>query len=487
MNNQLNNPDPVPPSAYPSLQPFTNPPPVLPQAWECTALLMPFSPVQSNSSPNDKAGPFFELCAAYINYQEGVFLSAQLAGSSGRMWWYVINSENQTNLSTDGGNTWQPVDLGWTLPTTSWFGNQVASCAGVSPLNWMPVSPVSWWKMPVPNTNPPAATWMWFDAETNLPARLMFGQGPPSVSMGDPNQLALFQMFSFTYFPSFTPLPVPQQPPTAWTNPQNGIDGFSFGNPQNFGMFTFPQSFGMTAFMTPVNEAFNPLPTRVLYNWMPDNLYQAYTDRAQNTLMEYIYNQNNQGNPGDVQIALLTGPAPSGVTPPEYSDEGFLLNYIQGAPVGGQWGAAFPFPQEGPTWVSTPGEDGTIQATVVNNSVLCPDNTVTIITVLFPPSPTDPNYPDSTYLWTWYSPLAPDGSSSRPVTFMQSQSGVGVGTSLALADYFYFEIYEEEIDPANFALSLTFPPGFAPSGTRKVKPHRKRRATGAQRKKGGGS
>jgi hypothetical protein len=33
---------------------------------------------------------------------------------------------------------------------------------------------------------------------------------------------------------------------------------------------------------------------------------------------------------------------------------------------------------------------------------------------------------------------------------MQSQSGVGVGTSLALADYFFYEPYETPIHPANF-------------------------------------
>jgi hypothetical protein len=33
---------------------------------------------------------------------------------------------------------------------------------------------------------------------------------------------------------------------------------------------------------------------------------------------------------------------------------------------------------------------------------------------------------------------------------MQSQSGVGVGTSLALADYFYYQEFQQPIDPTNF-------------------------------------
>lgn len=334
--------------------------------------------------------------------------------------------------------------MGWTLPDTNWFGNQVqnTACAGVSYLNWMQAQQVAWWKMPVPNTNPPAATWMWFDVNTNLPVRQMFGQGPPSPSMGDPNQLALFQMFSFTYFPMFNPLP-DTSVPMSWVDPQ--IEGFSFGNPNNYELFTWNPNFGMTVFMTPVNEEFNPLPTRVLYVWKPDSEYQVASDRAQSTLMMYNYNPQN---PFTSQVALLTGAPPKGVQPPPNSDSGFLINYQGDQVTGCQSGANFPFPEEPPYWVSIQGEQGTIQATVGNNQVLCPENTVTILSVLFPPS--TPNYPDSTYLWTWYSPISPDGTSSRPVTFMQSQSGVGLGTSLALADYFYYQQFDEPIDPSNF-------------------------------------
>ena len=446
MNDKANNVDPIPPFEYPTFQPFTGTPPVLPAAWECVALLHPFSPLQSNSTPADQNNPFFELCMAYINYQEGEFLSAQITGISGRTWWYIIDP-NGTYVSTNE----QPpsledqVDVGWTLPDVNWFGNQVqnAGCAGVSYLNWMQAQQVAWWKMPVPDTNPPAATWMWFDADSNFPVRLMFGQGPPSPSMGDPNQLALFQMFSFTYFPMFNPLPGTSVP-TSWVDPQ--IEGlFSFGNPNNYDLFTWNPNFGMTVFMTPVNEQFNPLPTRVLYVWKPDDEYQVASDRAQSTLMMYDYNPQN---PFTSQVALLTGAPPAGVQPPPNSDSGFLINYQGDQVTGCVSGSNFPFPEEPPYWVAIQGEQGTIQATVANNPILCPENTVTILSVLFPPS--TPNYPDSTYLWTWYSPLTPDGTSSRPVTFMQSQSGVGVGTSLALADYFYYQQFDEPIDPSNF-------------------------------------
>jgi len=296
----------------------------------------------------------------------------------------------------------------------------------------------------VPNTSPPVATWMWFDAESNSPVRQMFGQGPPAPSMGDPNQLALFQMFSFNYFPMFNPLPSTSIP-TSWVYPE--IEGFTYGNPNNYGLFTWNVNFGMTVFMTPVNENFNPLPTRVLYIWKPDDQYQVSSDRAQNTLMLGTYNPSLSYTS---QEALLTGPPPPGVTPPPNSEAGFLINYSGTTVTNCLSGNQFPFPQEPPNWVAIPAEEGTIQATVVDNPVLCPNDTVTILSVLFPPS--TPNYPDSTYLWTWYSPLNMDGSSSRPVTFMQSQSGVNLGTSLALADYFDYEELDEWIDPANFAV-----------------------------------
>jgi hypothetical protein len=290
---------------------------------------------------------------------------------------------------------------------------------------------------------------MWFDAATDHPVRLMFGQGPPSPRMGDPAQLALFQMFSFTYFPVFSVFPQPS-PPSEWID--HTFPGFSFGNPSNYKLFTWSENLGMTAFMTPVNEAFNPLPTRILFTWKPDDAYKVTADRSQNSLMMYNY---NAGNSFTSQMALLTGPAPQGLSP-LYSDSSFLINFsgdeISECVING----GFDFPQEPPNWVSIPEAQGTIQACVTNNPVLCPKQTVMILSVLFPPSA--PNYPDSTYLWTWYSPLNEDGSNSRPVTFMQSQSALGTGTSLALADYFYFKEFDE-IDPANYEIQIQFPPG----------------------------
>ena len=60
--------------------------------------------------------------------------------------------------------------------------------------------------------------------------------------------------------------------------------------------------------------------------------------------------------------------------------------------------------------------------------------------VLFPPHP--PQYNTSTNLWTWYdyADFIEKKGDARPILFMQSASTIGVGTSLALADYFDYHV-----------------------------------------------
>ena len=464
--------DPVPPSAWPSFSPANLPAPDMPSAWHGTALLQPFSPPQSNN-PNPVT-PFFELCIANLAYVQGHYFSAQITGCSSRnSWWYLIDT-NGTSLSLDGGSTWAPVDMGWSLPT-NWFGGEAAKaiCSGESPLNWMKAQDAEWWRVPVPKTNPPAATWVWFDSNRRLPVRMMFGVGPSAgPNMGDPTQLAILQMYSFSYFPSIAFSTVPRSmadlKKSGFVTPV--IQGFQVGNPNGYANFVWKENLGMTVFMTPVNEKFNPLPTRVLYVWKPDSQYSVFSDRAQSTLMDYKYNPGEQV----VVQALLTGRAPKGVTAPINSGTSFLISsYVNKPPTCIGPAQGFNFPQEAPDWVSEPGVKGTIQATVTNNPVLCPNTIATIYSVLFPPSP--PNYPDSTYLWTWYAPQNPTGTEARPITFMQSQSGVNVGTSLALADYFYYQNFAQPINPSNFEIpaqcvSTVSKKVLATVGTRKALP-----------------
>ncbi|NJM33153.1 MAG: hypothetical protein HC848_10315 [Limnobacter sp.] len=269
----------------------------------------------------------------------------------------------------------------------------------------------------------------------------------------------------FSYFPEFNPLNIEDElasKPRVFNAPS--IAGFQTGNPNGYENFVWNSNFGMTAFMTPVNEQFNPLPTRVLYVWKDDAHYSVYSDRSQNTLMQFTYNPGTMA----AQEALLTGPAPAGPPPPPNSATGFLINYEPSGSSTCIGGSQFPFPQEPPTWVSVPAVEGTIQATISNNPVLAPNTTVTIFSVLFPPAL--PNYPEATYLWTWYAPQNASGTESRPVTFMQSQSGVNVGTSLALADYYFCENFQQPINPANFDIPSSCSPQTRANGLRRRLP-----------------
>ncbi|HEX4848992.1 MAG TPA: hypothetical protein VFV30_12680 [Novosphingobium sp.] len=452
--------DPVPPSALPRFTPVSTPAPAMPAAWSATVLLHPFSPPPSQYPHIDL--PFFQLCIAQLDCLAGEYFSIRVAGTEYGQWWYMMDKDG-TRVSTNGGIFWKDVDMGWSLPT-DWYGAQAATarCPGAAPLNWMSDRMAEWWTIAVPiATKEPqrlglhaeAATWLWFDAETKAPMRMMFGDGPPMYHYGDPTQLAFLQMFSFSYFTNYSAFTAEAAPPKPdrWIVPS--IAGFSVGNPGGYKPFVWNGNFGMTAFMTPVNGYFNPLPTRVLYKWTPDAAYSQYSDRAQDTLMFYNYNPNQPGGlrPLTQQTALLTGPAPSGMPAPPHSASGFLYSeYTTGGP-DCQSGASFPFGQEPPNWVSVPAVEGTVWATIVDNPELCPGQTVLIYSVLFPPSA--PRYPEATYLWTWYAPQAGgDGTNSRPVTFMQSQSTLSEGTSLALADYYYYQPFSTPIDPANFAI-----------------------------------
>jgi hypothetical protein len=442
--------DPVPPSAYPTFRPITTPAPAMPVAWSATVLLHPFSPpAKADPTPDN---PFFQMGVAAVEYVKDEFFSARVAGCESN-WWYVT-TKTDTRLSTDRGATWQTIDIGWSLPS-DWYGAQApnARCAGASPLNWMSARPRDWWVIPVPQPgdSPPYATWMSFDSATGDPVRMMFGDGPPRPTMGDPTQLAFFQMFSLTCFSSFTRYDAAHAPalPTVWTDPV--IPGLSVGNPRGYKPFIWNTNSALTAFSTPVNGNFNPLPSRTLYVWKPDPHYVTYTDRAQSTLMHYTYNQARTGSGKAIATveSLLTGHIPAGAPPQPHAGAGFLYTRYDDGSETCDTGASFDFGQEPPNWVSIPQAQGTCEATIVDNPALSPNTVVTIYSVLFPPAA---KYPQGTYLWAWYAPLSADGVSSRPVLFMQAQSALSAGTSLALDDYFFYDTPWQPIDPANFEI-----------------------------------
>jgi hypothetical protein len=440
-------------------------PPTVPETWTATALLHPFGPPPTSRETHHHHGrhdhhnrkdpdtgigtsPFYELCVGSFVFAEGA-LSAQIVGTvSGGTWWYLVTPDG-TFASTDMSYPEVPVDMGWSVPTQQWLGAGVGS-AGISPLNWMdPNANVAWWKMPAV-LGQPTATWIWFTAPSDgtgpLPFRLMFGGPPPTPTTGCPDQLAIFQNFSFTYFASFTEGGVI---PTEWVSPQ--IPGFTPGNPYGWRIFEFNRNFGTTTFMTPCNENYNPLPTSMLYVYKRDDQYRVLTDRAQSTVMNYTYNPG----PTASEQALLYGSAPKGITAPPNAGIGFINDVTTtGQSCGAPKVDGFYLGQEPPNWATPSVGGGQICGVIENNAALAPGNSVMIVLEPFPP--VLPNYPTSTDLWTWYAlqpgASGPTGLHCRPVTFMQSASTIDQGTSLALADYFDYREFKAPIDPSFFAL-----------------------------------
>ena len=420
---------PVPASGIPNLTPDDSAAPTMPGAFVCRALLHPFAPPPP--VPN-LYSPFYQLCSATIWFSEGEFLVVLLAGREYGVWMYEITAAG-TRVYSDQNPNWTEVDMGWTLPTTDWFCGATANSAGQSPINWMEAQTASWWKSVVPGSsnNAPGATWWWYHEFEGfqVPLRCMFGVQPPEPEKGDPRQLAVFQNFSFTYFDAFEVVDVLEMPEPSDYGLENlnpgGIQGLQWDNPNNYPNFVWPESMAVTAFMTPVNETYNPLPTRVIYRWDNEAAFQSGGARGQNTLMNYDYpNADNY----TFQLALLTR------QPPDNRPLGYDAMYGPGGqliPSSVVTGTKFWYGTEPPNWVSV--GQGTIQATITNNATWCPNETVTVYGVMFPPAK---NYPQGTYLWTWYVPQG--GVMARPVVFMQSASALGVGTSLALADYFYY-------------------------------------------------
>ncbi|MDX1736777.1 MAG: hypothetical protein R3261_00975 [Alphaproteobacteria bacterium] len=453
-------------------------PPEMDMNWQCKVILHPFAPPPTlNPSEIEKINketPFYQLCTALVTsvrsrtIHEFVF-SAQVVSVENpeNTWWYLTIGYS-TKVSLDKGKTWQKTDLPWDakyLATGVWtLGRNNATAVGKSPLNWLDTRNVEWWKMPYAQDGPTpadneAAIWMWF--HDNLPTRMMYGAGPEADRddktklLGSADEWPLFQMFSFTYFDGFevgSSVTLPENFEISSTIPM----GFESGNPKNYELFSWNGNSGLTTFMSPINEKYNPLPTRVFYKWKEDGDYKVVQDRAQNTLMHYG-DYNHSSEPFiKVETALMYGIAPrkmenkpvlagTSYIIDTYSNEITDCNAIcfpdgQGGQISG--GA------EPPDWIQIPGVQGKIKATIIGNNHMAPNNTpVTIISCLFPPSD---EFPIGRYLWCWYSPLDASGRESRPITFMESAAELGAGTSLALADYFDYQIFKEEISNSYF-------------------------------------
>lgn len=412
--------------------------PHLPEEWSATALLHPFSPPQSGTLDTDSL--FTQLVVAKLSYsfkQKLFYINVQ-GCKKGTRWQYIIDN-GDTYIWMD--EKWTIVDMGWDFPDTDWLG-QRAEHVGSSPLNWMKEDKdMAWWKQP----HDRSANWFWFDKK-GYPFRIMFGVPPPSTSKGDRTKLAFFQMFSFTYIVNFDNVFMANEERFYSLMPE--IVGLKCGNPDSFKLFNWTSHFSMSAMMIPVDFKTNPLPTYVYYRWDYGSWSGKRNGRMQTTTMYFTYNTNLEQS---VQTAALFG----GWSNTPYRSDGYILDkntktwtnrcnrlVVDGIVIG----------QEPPWWPML----GSAQImAVIRKPARAPadwvspltgtNRTVAILGVLFPPHL--PQYPDSTYLWTWYdyTEFSEGQGPARPITFMQSASTIGKGTSLALADYFQFHQLGEDV------------------------------------------
>jgi len=414
---------------------------ILPEKWTATAIAHPFSPKQTNFKNKDH--PFTQISNVKLSYDfEQKSFQIYVEGCEYGKWLYKMQNDATYTLKDE---KWERIDIGWTFPSRSWLG-QNSTFVGRSALNYMnPDNKMDWWK----KEHAGSAIWFWFDTKkSGTPFRMMFAKPPPAITKGDPTNLAFFQMFSFIYIVNleagFTDLAASK---LLSENPIIDDTGLVCGNPDSFPVFNWTSHLTLTSFMTPVDVESNPLPTSVIYRWKYGHYNGSIYDRFQATTMSYKYNAKS---PQLTTVAALFGGWPG----TNQQSNGFLMSQngntsttecnrltAEGVVIGQQppWWPQLGFAKiaaiiqkpesASPNWISP---------------YTGSNHTVAILGVLFPPHP--PQYPESTYLWTWYdySEYLTGNGAARPITFMQSASTIGEGTSLALADYFDFQQLDEE-------------------------------------------
>jgi len=411
---------------------------LLPKIWTASAIAHPFSPRQSGDSSNN---PFAQISKVKLSYNFKKKLFYILVKGCRYGTWLYKMEKNKTFVKS--GGRWVRVNMGWTFPSRDWLGNK-ATFFGRSELNWMNKDKeMDWWAKPYKETS----VWFWFDSyKSGVPFRIMFSQPPPSRTKGDPKNLAFFQMFAFTYIVNFKSEFVNLETSFSQGNMFDNT-GLECGNPGSFPLFNWTSHFSMSAFMLSVHPSINPIPTHVLYRWKDGDWDGARTDRLQKTDLFHKYNPTN---PGLVTTAALFG----GWSNTNQRSDGYMLNsnpetwkrtcdriMVDGIAIGQQ-----------PPWWPILGSAEILavirKPTGAPSDWISPltgsDRTIAIVGVIFPPHL--PQYPDSTYLWTWYdyTDYLANGKPARPVTFMQSATSFGQGTDLALADYFDFHQYPLE-------------------------------------------
>jgi len=293
--------------------------PQLPEKWQATYLMAPFTKSQLVLAEIVYDGGLSAMRVRLHGVRQG-FLDLLIVGDRT----YVLVADGSTVACEDLGDTgWRPLERDWLTPQSQ--------CAGSAPIG---ETNVDWWKTPL--APKPASSWVWYKAADRTPFRLVF-QSPS-------DRLAVLSRYALSYQVEFKP--VSQTDLGAVANACRGakaaragtgpgairslIDNLSRSRARSDeikrlmpalaacpadSLPQWPKKLALTGLMTPFDSDENPYPTEVLYDWNARGqrsrvFFPAHSGIAvQDALLlgSRGYNVTYRHNEGPICAAVLPG------------------------------------------------------------------------------------------------------------------------------------------------------------------------------------
>lgn len=294
--------------------------PLLPEKWQATFLMAPFSKGQ--------------LVLSRIVYDASLpAMRVTLYGVRRGSQDYFISDDRTYALQSDGGAVTQCRDLGdtdWQPLPRDWLAPQ-SQCVGSAPIG---ETAVDWWKTPIEPA--PASYWIWYKASDGTPFRLVF------PARGD--QLGIFSEYAVSHQVAFEPLSQTNlgaianacrgaPPADSRRSLRERLDAMAQA-PERADreiaalmpelaacpadpLPTWPGKLALTGLMTPADASEDPYPTEVLYDWsVPGQRTRVFFPSgsgfaAQDALLVgprgYNVIYHRQGGPGPTCVPVLPG------------------------------------------------------------------------------------------------------------------------------------------------------------------------------------
>jgi len=245
--------------------------PQLPEKWQATYLMAPFTTSQLVLAEIVYDGALSAMRVRLHGVRQGG-LDLLVVGEHT----YVLDVDGSTIACQDLGDTgWRPLERDWLTPQSQ--------CAGSAPIGGIEVD---WWKTPL--APKPASSWIWYRVADRTPFRLVF-QSPS-------DRLAILSRYALSYQVEFKSVSQTDlgavanacrgaKPARAGTGPRalrSLIDSLSRSRARSDevkrlmpalaacpadSLPQWPKKLALTGLMTPFDSDENPYPTEVLYDW----------------------------------------------------------------------------------------------------------------------------------------------------------------------------------------------------------------------------